>query len=318
MKGMVEVMRGCGVGCDFCEVTLRPLRYEPTENVVAELEINAAAGITNGWLHSDEFFGYKHGNLFAPNEEALSELLTAVMNVKGIKTSNPTHGRVSIPAGYPEMMEKLSKILKTGPRNWIGIQTGVETGSDELAKKHMPNKTLPLRIGPDGSWLDIVWQGVYVETKNYWRPAFTLQVGQNEETEDDNWQTVEMINRLSNSYSEGGRPFEFTVTPLVNVPLGRIKSRSLNTNMLTKDMMAVYYASYRHLSKMATRDGFRDTDGNFLSRIGTGSLISGGGYLMMKYIEKRAAKMGVDIEKVKHYGVEHSREITSLSALARA
>ncbi len=127
-----------------------------------------------------------------------------------------------------------------------------------------------------------------------------------------------MINRLSNSYSEGGRPFEFTVTPLVNVPLGRIKSRSLNTNMLTKDMMAVYYASYRHLSKMATRDGFRDTDGNFLSRIGTGSLISGGGYLMMKYIEKRAAKMGVDIEKVKHYGVEHSREITSLSALARA
>ncbi len=318
MKGMVEVMRGCGVGCDFCEVTLRPLRYESISNIVEELKINAAAGLTNGWLHSDEFFGYKHGNMFAPNEEALSELLTAVMDVKGIKTANPTHGRVSIPAGFPEMMEKLSKILKTGPRNWIGIQTGVETGSDELARKHMPNKTLPLKIGPDGSWLDIVWQGVYVQTKNYWRPAFTLQVGQNEETENDNWQTVEMINRLSNSYSEGGRPFEFTVTPLVNVPLGRIKSRSLNTNMLTKDMMAVYYASYRHLAKMARRDGFRDTDGNFLSRLGTGSLISGGGYMMMKYIEKRAFKMGVDIEKVKQYGVEHSKEIGSLSALARA
>ena len=26
MKGMTEVMRGCGVGCDFCEVTLRPSR----------------------------------------------------------------------------------------------------------------------------------------------------------------------------------------------------------------------------------------------------------------------------------------------------
>ena len=26
-KGMTEVMRGCGIGCDFCEVTLRPLRY---------------------------------------------------------------------------------------------------------------------------------------------------------------------------------------------------------------------------------------------------------------------------------------------------
>ena len=27
MKAMVEIMRGCGIGCDFCEVTLRPLRY---------------------------------------------------------------------------------------------------------------------------------------------------------------------------------------------------------------------------------------------------------------------------------------------------
>lgn len=317
MKGMVEIMRGCGVGCDFCEVTLRPLRYYPIEKIVKEIEVNRDAGITNAWLHSDEAFGYKHGNYFAPNEEALTELFQAVMSVKGIKTSNPTHGRISIPAGYPEMMEKLSKILKAGPDNWIGIQTGVETGSDELARKHMPNKTLPLRIGPDGSWQDIVWEGVYVETKNYWRPAFTIQVGQEEETPEDNWQTIEMINRLSNSYSDG-RPFEFTVTPLVNVPLGRIKSRNLNTDLLTKDMYAVYYASYRHLAKMARRDGFRDTHGNVFARVGTGSIISGGGYLMMKFIEKRARKAGVDIEKVKRYGIENIKEITTLSALSRA
>ncbi|MEM3281976.1 MAG: hypothetical protein QW591_02595, partial [Candidatus Micrarchaeaceae archaeon] len=27
IKSLVEIMRGCGIGCDFCEVTLRPLRY---------------------------------------------------------------------------------------------------------------------------------------------------------------------------------------------------------------------------------------------------------------------------------------------------
>ena len=27
MHGMVEVMRGCGRGCKFCDVTLRSLRY---------------------------------------------------------------------------------------------------------------------------------------------------------------------------------------------------------------------------------------------------------------------------------------------------
>ena len=317
MKGMVEVMRGCGVGCDFCEVTLRPLRYSSIQTIVNEIKVNQQAGITNAWLHSDEIFGYKHGNLFAPNEEALSELFTAVMGVPGIKTSNPTHGRISIPVGYPEMMEKISKILKTGPSNWIGIQTGVETGSDSLAKRHMPNKTLPLRIGPDGTWEQIVWQGVFVETANYWRPAFTIQVGQEGETAEDLWDTVAMVNRLSNSYSTG-RPFEFTVTPLVNVPLGRIKSRNLNKNLLTTDQLAVYYASYRHLAKMANRDGYRDTHGNFIARAGTGTLISGGGMLMMKFIEHLAKKSGVDIEKVKRYGIENKKSFTSLASLSGA
>ena len=317
VKGMVEVMRGCGVGCDFCEVTLRPLRYYSPEMVARELAVNTRAGIKNAWLHSDEIFGYKHGNMFAPNEEALTDLFNAAMSVPGIETSNPTHGRISIPAGYPEMIAKFSKILKAGPKNWIGVQTGVETGSDELAKKHMPNKTLPLHIGPDGSWREIVWQGVYVETRNYWRPAFTIQVGQEGETEEDYWDTIGMINNLSHSFVDG-RPFEFTITPLVNVPLGRIKSHTLNRSLLTKDQLAVYYASYLHLAKIAARDGFRDTEGSFFARAGTGSLISGGGFLMLKYVERIARKAGVDIEKIKSYGVPSTREISSMSQLARA
>ena len=82
--------------------------------------------------------------------------------------------------------------------------------------------------------------------------------------------------------------------------------------------MAVYYASYRHLAKMATRDGFRDTHGNFFTRAGTGSIISFGGLLMLKWIERMARKMGVDIEKVKNYDLGRTREITSLSAVSRA
>ncbi len=317
MKGMVEMMRGCGVGCDFCEVTLRPLRYNSVERITNEVRVNVRAGQTNAWLHSDEAFGYKHGNMFAPNSEALEELFTSVMEVPGVKSANPTHGRISIPAGYPEMMEKLSRILKAGPRNWIGIQTGVETGSDELARRHMPNKTLPLKVGPDGSWEDIVWKGVYVETTNYWRPAFTIQVGQEGETVEDEWDTIAMINRLSNSFA-AGRPFEFTVTPLVNVPLGRIKSRNLNKELLNVDQLAVYYASYRHLAKMASRDGFRDSTGNIFARLGTGSIISGGGYLMMKFVERLAAKNGVDIDKVKRWGLEQKNEFTSLPSMSGA
>ncbi len=165
IKGFIESMRGCGIGCDFCEVTLRPLRYYPPEKVLREIAVNVRAGLDNVWLHSDEIFAYKHGKNYVPDGDALAELFTAIMTAPGVVHTNPTHGRISIPAVYPELLKKLSEIMKAGPEKWIGLQVGVETGSNRLAKVHMPNKTLPLKIGPDGSWPEIVWSGTYVMNK---------------------------------------------------------------------------------------------------------------------------------------------------------
>ena len=309
IEGLTEVMRGCGIGCDFCEVTLRPLRYYPVEKVKKEIAVNVAGGIDNAWLHSDEIFGYKHLNAkFEPNEEALVELFSGVMATPGVKRTNPTHARVSIPAAYPELIQKLSNIIKAGPDNWIGVQVGVETGSDRLAKRHMPNKTLPLHIGPDGTWKEIVWEGTKNFNKYWWRPAFTVQVGQSEETDDDNWDTVALINQLSNSYVDG-RPFEFTVTPMQNVPMGMIKSRGFNNLALTQSQLAVYYASYRHLAKMAIRDARKESKrNNPIARIGVSSIIMLGGVLILKLIERFAKKNHVDIEKAKRYGLDHETQ----------
>ncbi len=313
IAGLVEVMRGCGIGCDFCEVTLRPLRYYSLEMIRKEIEVNVRGGYNNAWLHSDEIFGYKHGPNFEPNEEALTELFSMVMSIPGVVRTNPTHGRISIPAGFPELIEKLSKIIKSGPDNWIGIQTGLETGSEELAKKHMPNKTLPLKIGVDGSWAEIVWRGVATETKNYWRSAFTVQVGQAGETPEDNWATVALINQLSNSYIDN-RPFEFTVTPMVNMPMGMIRAKEIPKDFLRDDQLAVYYASYRHLAKMALRDAMHDAKGKGPSKLATAEMIRVGGRLMLWVVEKIAKHRGLDIEKVKNYGIKENK-ITNISEL---
>ena len=48
MKSMVEIMRGCGIGCDFCEVTLRPIRYYTPEKIQKEMEVNVKRGGTPG------------------------------------------------------------------------------------------------------------------------------------------------------------------------------------------------------------------------------------------------------------------------------
>jgi hypothetical protein len=69
---------------------------------------------------------------------------------------------------------------------------------------------------------------------------------------------------------------------------------------------------------MASRDGFRDSTGNIFARLGTGSIISGGGYLMMKFVERLAAKNGVDIDKVKRWGLEQKNEFTSLPSMSGA
>ena len=44
MHGMIEVMRGCGRGCKFCDVTLRSLRYYSPEKVKKEIEVNIKKG----------------------------------------------------------------------------------------------------------------------------------------------------------------------------------------------------------------------------------------------------------------------------------
>jgi radical SAM superfamily enzyme YgiQ (UPF0313 family) len=307
VKGMVEVMRGCGIGCDFCEVTLRPLRYYPPEKVKRELNVNIRAGMGNAWLHSDEIFAYEHGRNFVPSEEKILELLTAVMTTPGIGHTNPTHGRISIPAAYPDLMKKMSRAIRAGPNNWIGLQVGVETGSDRLAAMHMPNKTLPLKVGPDGSWMDIVWRGTYVMNTYFWRPAFTVQVGQAAETPEDNWETVALINRLSNSTLQNGLPFEFTITPMQNVPLGHLKSRDFTSLKLDPSQLAVYYACYKHLAKIAARNATRaSSESSFASHYITGAMVGLGGWGMFMLVKRICRKGGLDLEKADRYGLSES------------
>ena len=297
MKGLVEVMRGCGIGCDFCEVTLRPLRYYEPEMVAREIEVNLKAGIHNAWFHSDEIFAYEHGRDFEPNEEALTRLFTAIMDT-GVAHANPTHGRISIPAAYPDLIAKLSGILRAGPDNWIGIQIGLETGSDELAKRHMPNKTLPLHIGPDGTWSEIVIEGVMNLNKYYWRPAFTVQIGQEGETPEDNWMTVGLVNDMSNA------GLEFTATPLVNVPLGLLKTRGgfyPVYDRLDEAQASVIYACFRHMQKMVFRNVASAAHGNAFTRIAIMGIMTWGMAAILRGLEHMFNLKGFRMDKAKTY-----------------
>ena len=203
---------------------------------------------------------------------------------------------------------KLSIVARAGPSKWIGLQVGIETGSERLAQIHMPNKTLPLRMGPDGSWPEIVVAGCLGDEQvPTGGPPSRSRWGRSAEMPEDNWETVAMVNWLSDSTLDDGRPFEFTVTPMQNVPLGLMKSRKFGPKMMDTSQLAVYHASYRHLAKVAARDAVKDSSGSFLTRVGTAALIALGGRVMLEAVSAVCRKGGLDLEKAATYGAEHER-----------
>jgi radical SAM superfamily enzyme YgiQ (UPF0313 family) len=279
--------------------------------VAKEIRVNLNAGVKAAWFQSDDIFTYYHGKNFEPNEDALTTLFNAIMDT-GVIHANPTCGRISVPAAYPDLMGKLSRILRAGPDNWIVVIMGIETGSGELVQKHMHNKVLPLRIGPDGSWSEIVFEAVKNLNKNYWRPACTVQIGQERETADDNWMTVGLINDMSNA------GLSFTIAPLLNSPLGLLKTKvkfHSVTDALDEAQASVIYACARHMQKMGSR--YIASRSSSAVQLVLPRIVGGAVGIVTKMLEQIFARRGISMERAKKYSLGAGSHQVDVSRLER-
>jgi radical SAM superfamily enzyme YgiQ (UPF0313 family) len=246
MHGMSEVMRGCGRGCKFCDVTLRPLRYYPVEKVQKEIEINMKyGGLKNAWIHSDDIFVYglnpRTTKNMQPNREALEELFKGIM-ATGIEHTNPTHGTLAGAIADEKLIPNVSKIIRASPDNHIGIQCGFETGSTRLIGKYADRKLAPFK---PVEWHWVVKTGVKTLNEHYWVPAFTLIMGlDNDETPEDSWETIRLIHELEVEQPES----KFTVTPLTFVPIGLLEKSEFFDIGSTMDpaKLGVMYKTWQH------------------------------------------------------------------------
>jgi radical SAM superfamily enzyme YgiQ (UPF0313 family) len=260
MHGMIEVMRGCGRGCKFCDVTLRALRYYSPEKVKKEIEVNIKkGGLRNAWVHSDDIFVYgmdpRTSKQMEPNRDALEDLFKAIMSA-GIEHTNPTHGTLAGAIADEKLIPNLSKIIKAGPSNLIGIQCGFETGSLRLIGKYADRKLAPFM--PE-EWHWVVKEGVKTLNENHWIPAFTLIMGlDNDETPEDSWETIQLISELEREQPDS----MFTATPLTFVPIGLLeKSEFFNIgNEMNPAQLGVMYKTWQHnfkygIQKFMTKTG---------------------------------------------------------------
>jgi len=295
MHGMVEVMRGCGRGCKFCDVTLRSLRYYSPEKVKKEIEVNIKkGGAKSAWIHSDDIFVYgmnpRTSKGMEPNREALEELFTAIMST-GVGHTNPTHATLAGAIADEKLLPSLSHIIKSGPENIIGVQCGLETGSLRLIEKYADRKLAPFK--PE-EWHWVVKEAVKTLNENYWVPAFTLIMGlDNDETPEDSWDTIRLINELEQEQPDS----MFTATALTFVPIGLLeKSEFFNIgNEMDPAQLGVLYKTWQH---------------NFKYGIKKFMIKTGGGSSFRKFLFNMLARSlgGVPLGAMERYARRKSRE----------
>ena len=210
INGLIEIGRGCCRGCQFCNVTLRPLRWYPIEKIDRELSVNLDSGkVTGTCLHAEDVMLYGSKNT-TPNEEKLVQLHELVTKrCQGISWS---HCSLAAVASKPKLISKLSELILQN-QTWWGAEVGIETGSPEMAKRIMPAKAHPFKAE---DWHDVVCSGMGLMHDNKLVPACTLIVGLPEEQESDIIKTMDLVDDLKEMRS--------LIVPLFFVPLGKLKS----------------------------------------------------------------------------------------------
>ncbi len=224
VNGLVEIMRGCPRGCKFCSVTLRPLRYIPIEMIVKEIRINKRGGVTHALLHSEDVLLYG-ANGVIPREEPLMKLHQAVAK-EGVTLgwSHVSLAAVVAAQRNGRIVTKLMDFIKSAfEQDYIGVQTGIETGSPRLAKIIMPGKAAP--YSPE-QWPEIVEEAFAIMAENDIIPAATIILNLPEETIDDIVKTMELLDRL--------KPYPSLVVPMYFVPMGVLKDKRALLNFRIK------------------------------------------------------------------------------------
>ena len=211
INGLIEIGRGCCRGCQFCNVTVRPLRWYPIDKIERELITNLSSGKVKGTcLHSEDVMLYGSKNTI-PNDEKLLHLHEMVM--KQVDSISWSHCSLAAVASSPKLFSELSEIILQ-KQAWWGAEIGIETGSPAIAKKIMPAKAHPFSAD---SWHEVVVQGMGLMHDNKMVPACTIIVGLPEEKEEDITQTMDLVDDLKGMRS--------LIVPLFFVPLGHLTSK---------------------------------------------------------------------------------------------
>ena len=151
--GVVEISRGCGLGCSFCTIGRVPMVHLPPQTILADVQTNLAAGLSCIAVLSEDFFRYgADGMKVCP--DALIALLRDIRRLPQVRLIQIDHANVTSVAQYDDrQLETIHDLLVGRIRGrYVWVNVGVETASEELLRRAGAGGKIGRR-GPE-SWSD--------------------------------------------------------------------------------------------------------------------------------------------------------------------
>lgn len=248
VNSIVEAMRGCGRGCDFCGPDMRTNLYPPVERLQREARVNAEAGFNYIWMHSEDILLYDFGGQFEPNREAILELYEGLLAVEGIEKVGATHMSLAAVCQAPDLIADIAELNGLGPKHWSGVQPGIETASPKLVEQHIGGKPAPYDAE---KWPEVVERGIRILNDNYYYPACTLIIGLPGETDEDVQYTIDLVDNIDDTHC--------ILAPLMYMDY--VSGHTLTAGEMSAKQWELFYKCWKHNTYEFTDKTWRATRG---------------------------------------------------------
>ncbi|MCW3136758.1 MAG: B12-binding domain-containing radical SAM protein [Canidatus Methanoxibalbensis ujae] len=315
VNGLIEIARGCGRGCRFCNPTMRKYRCKPLPHILEEARISyREAGYV--LLHAEDVLRYNAKEI-EPDVAEVVRLFESVKSVIEMEKENKSKRTLfsalrrnsheqTVPIGIshfafssvvarPEVVSEISRILEVGTHNrhWISGQVGIETGSARLVSMHMRGKVRPFK--PE-QWCDVVIEAHQILKENRWVPCSTLIVGMPGEKPSDVVQTIELIDNL--------KSYKSFIVPLLFVPIGVLNRDKFFSS---RDFMPEHWMLIAACIKHDFKWIYTIVD-EYFSMSKTGKIRVEIMKLLVKYAERKLKPLVADMECGRDPSLRHSQK----------
>ncbi|MHB8996739.1 MAG: B12-binding domain-containing radical SAM protein [Armatimonadota bacterium] len=207
---VVEISRGCGLGCDFCTIGSVAMQHLPPETILSDIQTNLSAGLTSAAILSEDLLRYEAEGVRCRPERLLA-LLAQIRNLPGLRIIQPDHVNVASVAQYNDtQLSEIHRLLTGGYQDTPWVNLGIETPSGALLQA---NGGRPKMGGvASDQWGDFCAQQLRRLIRAGFVPMASLVIGLPGETPEDIELTRQWVRALR------GEPV--TVFPVLYAPIG--------------------------------------------------------------------------------------------------